>query len=248
MPLKQSVRYWLIRIEHSPFLQIRQAWWIIFCGWWMFLTLAFLGIFLCATIIGIPFGIQAFKLAILGKFICSSISSSISNSLKKKNFFLKGFCPVGYNVETYADPGSNPLKKPTHPLSIFLNIIWLFFVGWLVALEFLFAGIIQVLTIIGIPSSFNTFKLMGFALWPFGRHRVKAVPPPIPPRSGTVQTETPAGTRPIPYDENYPRPVGGVNYGESSTRTGAAASPTFQPGKGYGSEASPSTPVQVSHV
>lgn len=42
--------------------------WLIFFGWEMFLSYAAAGIASCLTIIGIPFGIQAFKFSILGFF------------------------------------------------------------------------------------------------------------------------------------------------------------------------------------
>ncbi len=37
--------------------------WIIFAGWWLALVHLFWGVLLCITIIGIPFGLQHFKLA-----------------------------------------------------------------------------------------------------------------------------------------------------------------------------------------
>jgi uncharacterized membrane protein YccF (DUF307 family) len=37
--------------------------WIIFCGFWLCLTHLFFALLLCLTIIGIPFGLQHFKLA-----------------------------------------------------------------------------------------------------------------------------------------------------------------------------------------
>ena len=39
--------------------------WIIFGGFWVFLTHMVFGLFFCITIIGIPFGVQHFKLASL---------------------------------------------------------------------------------------------------------------------------------------------------------------------------------------
>lgn len=40
--------------------------WFCLSGWWLALIYAGVGIAFCATIIGIPFGIQCFKLARLG--------------------------------------------------------------------------------------------------------------------------------------------------------------------------------------
>ncbi len=37
--------------------------WIILAGFWLFLIYSFIGILLCITIIGIPFGVQCFKIA-----------------------------------------------------------------------------------------------------------------------------------------------------------------------------------------
>ena len=42
--------------------------WFIFGGLWLFLMWAFLGVMLCITLIGIPFGIQCFKLARISAF------------------------------------------------------------------------------------------------------------------------------------------------------------------------------------
>lgn len=37
--------------------------WIILAGLWMFIAYSIIGILLCITIIGIPFGVQCFKIA-----------------------------------------------------------------------------------------------------------------------------------------------------------------------------------------
>jgi len=48
------------------------------------------------------------------------------------------------------------------------NIIWLLFGGFFMFLEYLVAGFILCLTIIGIPFGIQIFKLSMVALWPFG--------------------------------------------------------------------------------
>ena len=48
------------------------------------------------------------------------------------------------------------------------NIIWLIFGGINIALEYFVAGLILMLTIVGIPFGLQSFKLGIFALWPFG--------------------------------------------------------------------------------
>ena len=48
------------------------------------------------------------------------------------------------------------------------NIIWFIFGGINIALEYFVAGLILMLTIIGIPFGLQSFKLGILALWPFG--------------------------------------------------------------------------------
>jgi uncharacterized membrane protein YccF (DUF307 family) len=54
-------------------------------------------------------------------------------------------------------------------MSVLGNLLWLVLAGWWVALAYVIAGIINILTIIGIPFGIQAFKLAGYALWPFGR-------------------------------------------------------------------------------
>ena len=49
------------------------------------------------------------------------------------------------------------------------NLIWLIFGGFLIAVEYLIASLILIITIVGIPFGMQTLKLAGLALWPFGK-------------------------------------------------------------------------------
>jgi uncharacterized membrane protein YccF (DUF307 family) len=49
------------------------------------------------------------------------------------------------------------------------NLIWLIFGGFLVFLEYMVAGFLLCITIIGIPFGIQAFKLAFLALWPFGK-------------------------------------------------------------------------------
>jgi uncharacterized membrane protein YccF (DUF307 family) len=55
------------------------------------------------------------------------------------------------------------------------NIIWIILGGFAIALEYLVAGLLMCLTIIGIPFGIQSFKLAGASLWPFG-NEVNAAP------------------------------------------------------------------------
>ena len=53
-------------------------------------------------------------------------------------------------------------------MSFLGNLIWLVFGGFLVFIEYMIAGFLLCLTIIGIPFGIQAFKLASLALWPFG--------------------------------------------------------------------------------
>ena len=54
-------------------------------------------------------------------------------------------------------------------MSFIGNLLWIIFGGFLIALEYLIAGIVSCLTIVGIPLGIQSFKLAGASLIPFGR-------------------------------------------------------------------------------
>lgn len=49
------------------------------------------------------------------------------------------------------------------------NLIWLIFGGFLVFIEYMVAGFLLCVTIVGIPFGLQLFKLAFLALWPFGK-------------------------------------------------------------------------------
>lgn len=50
-----------------------------------------------------------------------------------------------------------------------LNLIWLIFGGLWLALGYVLAGIVACLLIVTIPFGVASFRMAGYALWPFGR-------------------------------------------------------------------------------
>jgi uncharacterized membrane protein YccF (DUF307 family) len=115
--------------------------WIILGGLFVFLGYFTAGIALCLTIVGIPWGIQCFKLSILALF------------------------PFGSEVTTRF-----PYSTPTSGANIFLNIIWLIFGGFWVVLNHLVWGGLLCISIIGLPFGIQHFKLMKLSFTPFGRN------------------------------------------------------------------------------
>lgn len=64
-------------------------------------------------------------------------------------------------------------------MNTFLNIIWIVFGGFMIALEYVVSSLLMMVTIIGIPFGLQTLKLAALALWPFG--------------TATVATGSPSG-------------------------------------------------------
>jgi uncharacterized membrane protein YccF (DUF307 family) len=54
-------------------------------------------------------------------------------------------------------------------MKILGNLIWLIFGGFAICLEYMVAGLLLCITIIGIPFGLQSFKLGILALWPFGQ-------------------------------------------------------------------------------
>lgn len=57
-------------------------------------------------------------------------------------------------------------------IAFLLNIIWVVLGGFIMFLGWMLAGVIMVVTIIGIPWARSAFTIGFYALWPFGREAV----------------------------------------------------------------------------
>ncbi len=84
------------------------------------------------------------------------------------------FAPFGKQVV--------PDEAAEDPLVITVNIIWLVFFGWEIAVFHLVMGVALLLTIVGIPFGLQHFKLLPIAVMPFARRfvaieTVKPAPP-----------------------------------------------------------------------
>ncbi len=58
------------------------------------------------------------------------------------------------------------------PVSLLLNVLWIVFGGLYMAVGWLFAALIMVITIVGIPWARAAFNIASYALLPFGRKAV----------------------------------------------------------------------------
>ena len=107
--------------------------WLILGGLELAVAWAIIGIVLCITNVGIPLGIQAFKMAGLT------------------------LTPFGKSVVYGGGVGS-----------LLANIIWVVLVGIWMAIGYVIAGVLNCITVIGVPFGIQSFKMAKLALWPFG--------------------------------------------------------------------------------
>jgi uncharacterized membrane protein YccF (DUF307 family) len=79
---------------------------------------------------------------------------------------------AGYSLWPFGRTVVEDTDRPG--VSVVGNVLWLVLCGWWLALGHFLAGILLLVTIIGIPFGIQAFKLGVLALWPFGRKIVPA--------------------------------------------------------------------------
>jgi uncharacterized membrane protein YccF (DUF307 family) len=91
-----------------------------------------------------------------------------------------GIQSMKLGVATFAPFGKRIVEAPdaNGPLEIVLNVIWLIFFGWEIAIAHLVSAAILALTIIGIPFALQHVKLIPIALLPLGRSLQRVEPGP----------------------------------------------------------------------
>ena len=82
-----------------------------------------------------------------------------------------GIQSMKLGVATFAPFGKRIVEAPdaNGPLQIVLNVIWLIFFGWEIAIAHLVSAGVLAITIIGIPFALQHIKLVPIALLPLGR-------------------------------------------------------------------------------
>ncbi|MFY9263257.1 MAG: YccF domain-containing protein [Actinomycetaceae bacterium] len=58
-------------------------------------------------------------------------------------------------------------------MGVLLNIIWVLFGGFWLALEYAFLGVLGLIFIVTAPAGFAAFRIAGYVIWPFGRSVVQ---------------------------------------------------------------------------
>jgi len=87
-------------------------------------------------------------------------------------FGLAAFRMANYTLWPF---GRTVVRKPTAgALSVVGNIVWFVLAGWWLALGHIISGILQCVTIIGIPLGLANFKLVPVSVSPLGQEIVDA--------------------------------------------------------------------------
>lgn len=119
--------------------------WFIFGGFISGLLWLLTALVLAVTIVGLPWAAAAFRLSLFA------------------------FAPFGRRAipRTGLDVGRGGLD-------VVLNLVWVVLAGWWLAVHHLILGVLQAITIIGIPFAVQHFKLAGLSLAPVGTEIVQA--------------------------------------------------------------------------
>jgi uncharacterized membrane protein YccF (DUF307 family) len=114
--------------------------WVVFGGgfiiWLEYLVGGFL---LCLTIVGIPFGVQCFKIADIG------------------------LLPFGKDID------EDPTSDGGGLLGFFMNVVWFLVAGLWICISHIGLALACAVTIIGLPFALQHLKLAVLALAPFGK-------------------------------------------------------------------------------
>ncbi len=123
--------------------------WFVLGGWVAGLWWLACGLLLAITIIGLPWTQAAWR---IGMF---------------------SFAPFGKRVVP-RDEITGREDLGTGSTGFLLNVIWFVLAGWHLALMHLVIGVVQCVSIIGIPFGIQHFKLALIALAPVGKEVVEA--------------------------------------------------------------------------
>jgi uncharacterized membrane protein YccF (DUF307 family) len=114
--------------------------WVVFGGGFIiWLEYVAIGALLCLTVVGIPWGVQCFKIAAMGLF------------------------PFGKDIE------EDPRAPGAGGLGFAMNVLWFAVAGVWIFLTHLSIGLASAATIIGIPFALQHVKLGVLSLAPFGK-------------------------------------------------------------------------------
>ncbi|MBV3434923.1 YccF domain-containing protein [Bifidobacterium adolescentis] len=106
-------------------------------------------------------------------FCCYPLSS-VGNGTTRRYYVRMRLIGIPLGVQTFKMAGLTltPFGKTVvyggGVGSVLANIVWFVLAGVWMAIGYVFAGLLNCVTIIGIPFGIQSFKMAKLALWPFG--------------------------------------------------------------------------------
>jgi len=85
------------------------------------------------------------------------------------------FAPFGKDVVHVRELDAKELSTKTAAtgtIGFIANIVWAVTFGWVLSISYIITGVLNCITIIGIPLGMQAFKLAGISFWPVGRRVV----------------------------------------------------------------------------
>lgn len=129
--------------------------WFIFGGWVLLFMYAAAGLALCATVVGLPFGLQCLRLAI---FVMLPIGKQAKVIWSAEEGAELGFGRTLILFNTWESP-----------IIWIANAVWSVSLGMLFLLVHLALALVNIVTVIGVGNALTHLKLGVVALAPFGR-------------------------------------------------------------------------------
>ena len=120
-------------------LLLNVLWIVLGGGFVIWLEYVIGGLLLCLTVVGIPFGVQCFKIAGMG------------------------LLPFGKQIQ------DDPTSAGAGCTGTLMNVLWFLVAGLWIALSHVGLAIACAVTIVGIPFAVQHIKLAALALAPFGK-------------------------------------------------------------------------------
>ena len=121
--------------------------WFVLGGWLTGLLWLLGGVILALTIVGLPWAGAAFRIAGFA------------------------FWPFGKQIVD-RDAWNGREDAGTGCMGLVLNIVWIVFAGWYIALAHLVIAAAEAVTIIGLPFAYKDLQLAWLALAPVGKRAV----------------------------------------------------------------------------
>ncbi len=103
---------------------------------------------------------------LIGSIVLMITIIGIPFGLQTLKLGLLALWPFGSRVET--------IEESSGCLNLIMNIIWIIFGGFWIALTHVVLGVLLCITIIGIPFGKQHFKFIKLGLFPFGKRVVNA--------------------------------------------------------------------------